>query len=250
MAKERKPVEYIDGVSRGLWASVLIKSIRMGWPEGCRQAEARVGRKYASYAAIVQIFEDIYPAASEIIDVMYEAQTCDWEALCKRETHAGKHLTTPLFNEWHDRWKEAWKMEKPQFLRMAQEELHLEYISKRMEENLYEWWKFKDRIQPGVMRSIDEAPWTGIPIDMADVHTKEGCDSKRFHTILSGSEPGLKMLEQAVIAKGWESVRADIHSKPVIKTEERHITSTPFPEPQPQKQQVKFKFQQMTLACW
>ncbi len=248
MAKERKPVEYIDGVSRGLWASVLIKSIRLGWPEGCRQAEARVGRKYASYAAIVQIFEDIYPAASEIIDVMYEAETCDWEALCKRETHAGKHLTTPLFNEWHDRWKEAWGIEKSSFLIKAKEELHLEYISKRMEENLYEWWKFKDRIKPGVFRSLDQAPWRGIPIDMADVHTKEGCDSKRFHTILSGSEQGLKMLERSVITKGWEETRAEIHQRPVIEVEFRDITS-PLPQ-DPHPTQVAHKKPQRTLADW
>ena len=249
--KEKKPVEYIDGVSKGLWVSVLIKSIRLGWPEGCRQAEARLGKSTSKYAALVQIFEDIYPSSDEIADAMYEAANCDWEALCQRETNAGKKLITPMFLEWKAKWKELWKREKTSFLEMAKEELHIPYVSRRMEENLYEWWKFKDRIPSGRMRALDTAPWTGIPLDMADVHTFEGCSSKRFHTILSGSEQGLKMLEAEVAALGWSGVRYKIHSQEVIKVQDRGITSVAVQEYElPAKKEVKFKIKQATLGDW
>jgi len=224
--KKRKEIEYINGASKSLWISVLVKSIRLGWPEGCRQAAMRLGDKISQYTALVQIFEDIYPSQEEFWGVRQEAERMDWEALCRRETNAGKFLLTPIFEEWDAVWKDRWEKEKSEFLKMAARELNLPYISPRMAANLYEWWQFKDRIPSGVYRTVDNHPWKGIPAAMADMHTPEGCQAKTYTTILSGSRRGLLWLEREVKASGWEAVREKVHNGAVIYVRYHHTQQT------------------------
>src|SRR5215469_3835097 len=67
MAKTTKPVKFLDGWSESLWVSLAVKAVRIGWPAGLEAAAARLSKSKMKEVLTVQVFEDIFPAVSELL---------------------------------------------------------------------------------------------------------------------------------------------------------------------------------------
>lgn len=227
MDRKRSPPKFIDGLSESLWKSVLVKSIRLGWPEGCRQAEMRLGRATSTSIALTQIFEDIKPAKEEIAEAINLVWKADWDKLCSYETFHGRGMVKQIFAQWTPQRDAEWKRCREDFVEFAKEDLGLKFIPPRMEANVYNWYHYRDMLKPGARRSLDLNPWKGVPIDMVDMHTYEGVKAERFGTILSGNEKGMKWLEAQVQSIGWDGVRSLIHNRPVTKAADRPYQNEP-----------------------
>ena len=90
-----RPVKMIDGYSESLWKSVVVKSLRIGWPAGLEEASRRLNKSTMKSLLICGLFEDVFPPEEELQEAMDEVNRFDFEALCSRETHHGQGLYTP-----------------------------------------------------------------------------------------------------------------------------------------------------------
>ena len=88
--QQRARSRIVDGWSESAWKSLAIKSLRIGWPEGLRQAEARLTGSTMQMLLLASVFEDVLPPESELPDVLAEVKGREWEELCGRETHHGR----------------------------------------------------------------------------------------------------------------------------------------------------------------
>jgi hypothetical protein len=195
--------------SRSAWTSVLIKSLRLGWPEGMREAARHLPRSRVRQTLVVQVFEDIFPAVSEIDEVLAEIRRDDYEALCRRETHHGRGLTQAFY----DLRVEACEAPKTELGRapLVRECQRLGiWLGFRGFNCLYTWLKLAPE-DAGRVRSVDQRQWYGMPRDMVDRHVAEGRATNVGDTILSGTYGGHLKLARLVTERGWDFVRDIVH---------------------------------------
>jgi hypothetical protein len=67
--------------------------LRLGWPNGLRRAGEALDQETMGAQLICGVFEDIFPANSELDAVLKEIDCQDYEGLCARETHHGRGYT-------------------------------------------------------------------------------------------------------------------------------------------------------------
>jgi hypothetical protein len=89
----RKPLTLIDGYSESIWKSLIVKSLRIGWPKGIEEAAKRLPRPAVDALLVCGIFEDIFPPQAELADCLLEVHSQTYTTLCSRETHHGRGLT-------------------------------------------------------------------------------------------------------------------------------------------------------------
>src|SRR5262249_32702136 len=77
------------------------------------------------------------------------------------------------------------------------------------------WWEC-DPPDAGT-RDVDEAPWTGMPPAMADMHTPEGKRRGTPFTILCGHPRAHVQLMRYVREHDWGWVRERVHSEPAVE---------------------------------
>lgn len=212
--KKKSEIKYVDGVSESLWKSVVVKSLRMGWPAGLYEAAKRLNKSTMKSLLLCGVFEDIFPAPLELFQCKREIDRLDFEALCRRETHHGKGLSDAFCDFEDEAVYEA---------RTNADSLSAEarawglWLPPRALNCFYTWLKLRDEVPRDVTRPIDETPWTGIPEAMADSHTVEGRIARRRVTILSGHYSQHRELGRIVMEQGWRAVRAEVHSGAVIQ---------------------------------
>ncbi len=89
----RKPLTFVAGYSESLWKSLVVKSLRIGWPIGIEEAAKYLPQFSIDMLLICGLFEDVFPAQSELPDCLTEIRMKNYVALCVRETHHGRGLT-------------------------------------------------------------------------------------------------------------------------------------------------------------
>jgi hypothetical protein len=203
-----RPVVYRDGFSESAWKSLAIKSLRIGWPEGLRQAFQRLTPHDIRAILVCGLFEDTFPAADDLQDASMEAGRCDLDALCTRQTHHGRGHTGVFCDLEHEA-AEAVRI-SPDAIRREGQLLNLR-LPPRSLICFYAW----QRLHPndsGVRRTIDDAPWRGMPSVILDGHTVEGRSLGQRVTLLSGHSEQHRVIGTRVMREGWQSIRAEAHA--------------------------------------
>lgn len=226
--KETKPVRLIEGYSEQLWTSVAVKALRIGWPEGLRQAQKRLGAAKLRSVLTVQIFEDIFPTAEELPAVIDEARRLDYDAICARQTHHGIPGLTDAENNVYDQLETDRRWKYTQQARLVAEARRLGfYLESRAYGDFHCWLELMagddafDVPSDNRYRTVDGSAWQGIPTACMDKHTPEARDVETF---LSGTAAGHRNLARWVQAAGWDDVRQHTHAS-ILPAPEQPITT-------------------------
>lgn len=204
-----KPIVYRDGFSEGAWKSLTVKSLRIGWPEGLKQAAARLSGSTVNALLLCGIFEDTFPATRDLDQASAEVMSLDFRSLCERETHHGRGYTDAFCDLGHEA-VEAARTSK-EAIHAAARDLNLRLPSRSLN-CFYTWMKLRPN-DTGVMRNLDEAPWRGMPKVMLDGHTLEGWRLGQRVALLSGSYEQHRIIGRRVMREGWEPIRAEAHEE-------------------------------------
>lgn len=198
---------YRDGFSESAWKSLAVKSLRIGWPEGIKQAAARLSASTVKALLRCGVFEDTFPALTEVAATNAEASRLDLAALCARETHHGRGYTDAFCNLEHEAM-EASRTKREALYGDAQK-LGLR-LPPRALNCFYTWMKLHPT-DTGTRRQIDDATWRGMPNLMLDGHTLEGRRLGNRLTLLSGHYDQHRVIGQRVMREGWGLIRAEVH---------------------------------------
>lgn len=201
-------MNLLQPFSKSLWKSLTVKSLRIGWPIGLEQARKHLSKSDFKGQLMVGIFEDVFPAESELALVVRQIQEEDFEGLCRWETHHGKGLT----EEFCDMENEA-VAAATEFAYQLKMEMHKRgiWLPPRGGNVFYTWMRMLSKIPEGVVRELDQTPWDGMPKAMADSHTEEGRAMKNWITLLSGHYHQHRKLGRMVMESGWPLVREKVH---------------------------------------
>jgi hypothetical protein len=99
--RQRANRRVVDGWSESAWKSLTVKSLRIGWPEGLRQAEQRLTRSTVQMLLLASVFEDVFPAREELQEVVAEVKAREWDALCCVAQPSGEVPAWSLAAELH-----------------------------------------------------------------------------------------------------------------------------------------------------
>lgn len=212
-AKGKRVPKFLGGYSESLWKSLVVKSLRLGWPEGLRRAAGVLNERTVKSLLTCSVFEDIFPAKSELADVLDEIDRLDYEALCVRETHHGRAYTED-FCSLAEEGMEAAKTQASE-LRAFGSTLGLSHLPPRSLNCFYEWVKLNP-MDAGKRREIDSREWSGMPLAMADAHTYEGLRKGQSVTVLSGHFENHETLGRRVGSEGWSKIRKEVHDRYVF----------------------------------
>lgn len=189
-------------LSEGAWKSTVVKSLRMGWPEGLRVASQHLAPSTVKRLLVSGLFEDVFPPETEFDDCLGEIERRDYDALCSRETLHGRGYAERYcdISEWP---------EPSTWLPAVGRTLGL-YVPEYMAGNVWAWQALEPKDE-GVRRHVDPAVWTEMPAAMLDGHTREGHRRRTLRTILSGDVDSHRRLGRMVMAVGWDPVRQQAH---------------------------------------
>ena len=209
------PVKMIDGYSESLWKSVVVKSLRIGWPAGLEEAARRLNKSTMKSLLMCGLFEDVFPPEEELQEAIGEVYRFDFEALCSRETHHGQGLAD-RFCDLEDDAVYAARNHKEEIWAAARK--YGIWLPPRALNVFYTWNRLSNEIR-GEKREIDRTPWTGIPKVMADSHTYEGKKIGQGITLLSGHYSQHRRIGILVQEKGWQWIREQVHGSGLLEVQ-------------------------------
>lgn len=218
------PVKMIDGYSESLWKSVVVKSLRIGWPAGLEEASRRLNKSTMKSLLICGLFEDVFPPAEELQEAIGEVYRFDFEALCSRETHHGQGLAD-MFCDLEDEAVYAARNHKEEIWAAAGK--YGIWLPPRALNVFYTWHWLRNEIRGG-KREIDPTPFTGIPKVMADSHTYEGKKMRQGITLLSGHYSQHRKIGRLVQEKGWGWIREQAHGSGVLEVQGGNVQMSIF----------------------
>lgn len=210
-----RPVKMIDGYSESLWKSVVVKSLRIGWPAGLEEASRRLNKSTMKSLLICGLFEDVFPPEEELQEAIDEVNRFDFEALCSRETHHGQGLADK-FCDMENEAVYAARNRKPDIWAVARK--YGIWLPPRALNVFYTWCRLRKEVMGG-KREIDPTPFTGIPKVMADSHTYEGKKMGQGITLLSGHYSQHREIGRLVQEKGWGWIREQVHCSGVLEVQ-------------------------------
>jgi hypothetical protein len=209
-----RAVVYRDGFSESAWKSLTVKSLRIGWPEGLRQAAARLSSSSVTALLVCGIFEDTFPAVVEMDEANVDVKTLDFKALCARETHHGRGYTDAFCDLEHEAVEAARNEQEAIYAAARGFSLRLPSRSLNC---FYSWIRLRPN-DAGVRRKLDDAPWRGMPKVMLDGHTLEGNRLGQRVGLLSGDYAQHRVIGQRVMREGWDLIRGEAHEETVQPT--------------------------------
>jgi hypothetical protein len=199
----------VNGCSESIWKSLLVKSLRVGWPHGIEEAAKRLATSTVESLLICGLFEDLFPPQSDLEDCLTEIKLRNYAALCSRETHHGRGLTEAFCSVENEAVAAA--TEKRSRLLTEGENLNIT-LPQRSLNCFYTWLKLAPN-DVSRKRTLDEAPWVAVPKAIADGHTYEGKKLGTIETLLSGSYCNHAVLGQRVMREGWHRIRSELHAE-------------------------------------
>ncbi len=194
--------------SRSLHVSVAVKSLRLGWPDGFRAAIAAVPNVSVSGLLLAACFEDWWPSRGQLPEVL---ALDELDEMCGIDTHHGARGLSEQYASIAPVVEKQLARDGSYRVAMGRRarEFGLGWLPPRAFAEWSIWWEADP--PPAPRRELDPAPFTSIPVEMADMHTSEGRKSKTFITVLSGHPNGHRLLMRRVAAIGWSGVRAEVH---------------------------------------
>lgn len=203
--KEKRELVFIDDYSESAWKSLVVKALRIGWLTGLEKAASKVSPSSVTACLLCSVFEDVFPAISELEAVIAEAKTLALAKLCARQTHHGRGLT-PRFCDLETQAVAAAETSKGLIYAMARE--YKLWLPPRSL-NCFWTWKVMTPRDAGMTRDVDTSPWRGMPSVMLDGHTFEGKLAGTKVTLLSGHYHNHRHLAERVASEGWASIRRE-----------------------------------------
>lgn len=205
----KRPLTFVAGYSESLWKSLVVKSLRIGWPIGLEEAAKHLPEFSMEALLVCGLFEDVFPPQSELADCIDEVNVRNYFALSSRETHHGRRLTEAFCS-----------LEKEAVAAASQkrEEISAQgknwnvWLPPRSLNCFYTWLKLAPD-DANVRRGPDDTPWIGMPRAMADGHTYEGSRLGTPVTLLSGHYRNHAALAERVMNGGWDLVRKEVHAE-------------------------------------
>ena len=210
-------MDLVGGYSRSLWTSCAVKSLRIGWPAGVEEARFRLSPSAFRSTLVCGLFEDVFPAESELEEAAAEVLRGDVWSLCMRQTHHAREGLTAAFcslekEAVHEAAVDGGGIRAEVGLRV--------FLPPRSLNCAWTWLRLRGLVVPGASRDPDLTPWTGMPEAMADSHTEEGRAARRYRTVLSGSYDQHARLAEMVQRGGWASVRRAVHEGGTVEPKE------------------------------
>lgn len=127
--------------------------------------------------------------------------------LCSRETHHGRGFTEAFCDLEREACAAAAAEREP----LLQQAHTLGVpLPPRALNCFYTWLKLSPQ-DSNVKRSLDNAPWVGVPMAIVDGHTYEGKRRGTLETLLSGTYSNHAVLGQRVMREGWSVIREEVH---------------------------------------
>jgi hypothetical protein len=202
---------------RSMAASLLIKSVRIGWPNGVEAAARVLGISKTKSYLWAQVWEDIFPDAIELPAIAKEIAALDYEALCRRETHHGMPGVT---QKWFDIWIETKKAIYPynELYRTIKRFEPRAAVTPRTVIAAGIWVYMAGGI-PGLNRTLDEHLFIGVPVTVYDKHVKFR-EKRGEPTILTGTFEQHLNIANMVQDCGWDFVREQAHSEGIVEGSE------------------------------
>ena len=205
----RKPLILIDGYSESIWKSLVVKSLRIGWPTGIEEAAKHLPLETVDALLVCGIFEDIFPPKAEVSDCLSEIRSRNYDALCSCETHHGRGLIEAFCRLEVEACAAAISNREHLLAQASSLDVPL---APRALNCFYAWLKLKPQ-DVNARRSLDDARWMGVPKAIGDCHTYEGKILRTLETVLSGTYENHAVLGKRVMSEGWAVVRTDFHAE-------------------------------------
>ena len=205
----KRPLTFVAGYSESLWKSLVVKSLRIGWPIGLQEAANHLPESWMEALLICGLFEDLFPPQSELADSIDEIKVKNYVALCSRETHHGRGLTGAFCSL--EKEAVAAASEKRAEISAQGKNWNI-WLPPRSLNCFYTWLKLAPD-DANVRRGPDDTPWDGMPRAMADGHTYEGCRLGTPITLLSGHYHNHAALGERVRKEGWNLIRREVHAE-------------------------------------
>lgn len=213
MKRRYRKQTFTDGFSESAWKSLVVKSVRMGWPAGLDEAARRLTRSKIQYLLLTSVFEDIFPAIEDLERVFAEARALDFPALCRHQTHHARGYT-PEFCRLEEPATRAAATERPAI--WAEARKRGLWLPNRALNTFWTWLEIRPT-DAGVRRRVDKAPWAGMPPAILDGHTYEGRRDRVVATVLSGDYNTHGELGKRVRRHGWGPIRREVHAEAIVK---------------------------------
>jgi len=206
-------------ITRSGWRSMVIKSIRMGWPNGVRHAGRHTTTGDLKYLLRRQVWEDIFPHPDELHGVYAMIDRLDIDGLLRIDTHHGKGLSSRFCDLADDAVavKDADKGD-PMWSEKTKIFSDIDvFVPSAVFNCAWTWLQLVPDIPKGRVRALDTTDYAGVPPAMLDGHTREGRQLGQQTTILSGSYDQHRTLGRLVRDMGWLEVRTRVHEPDPIQ---------------------------------
>jgi hypothetical protein len=198
-------MQYI--FSNSLLKSLLVKSIRIGWFEGCKFAIENLPKSTSESVFITQLFEDVFPAVEELKQFYYlvkDAVNGNNEALfelLKENTHHGKGFTFLMIDYFKVCKQASYDFEYQYFYDNFQIK-----IPPRASEWAFIYRKMSPTLK-NCKRDVLFKKFEGIPLAIIDKHTIESKEINQYKSFLSGFFDIHLQIAKEVVKNGWKNIR-------------------------------------------
>lgn len=205
-------VDTINGYTKSIWKSLVIKSLRIGWVTGLQKAREVLSKSEMNSLLIGGIFEDIFPDRKDLPEILNSIKNEDYETLCSFETHHGRNYS----EQFCDLEQEAVENRNTIYPQLKQvTELNGTFIAPRLNNCVYTWLKINPTNSK--KRNPYFKKWEGMPKVIIDGHTYEGKVRRIQTTKLSGHYHIHREIGQEVSKNGWTNLRQTLNDIDIQK---------------------------------
>lgn len=211
----KKTVNYIDGFTESVWKSLVIKSIRIGWVAGLKEAHNHLSNSKIESLLVAGLFEDVWPYDMKDLDDCYDAiRQQDYEWLCSRNTLHGRGYGQAFFDDRHIACEVGPKAGYG-IAAKIKNETKISWLNPRIFNCLYTWYNTPKK-DDDVFRPVCEHPWIGMPKGILDEHTYEGKMRGVKITLLSGHYENHLAIANRVMLEGWKPIQEEFANDTIV----------------------------------
>ncbi|MFW6145451.1 MAG: hypothetical protein ACOC4Y_01500 [bacterium] len=207
----KKNLNLKEGYTESVWKSLIIKSIRIGWPQGIEKGREILGKTKVTDILKASIFEDIFPVGFEGVDecVAYIEQE-NYRNLCMIATHHSRGYTQQFY-DIREEASDTGVKKGYSLMAIMRQNSRLQWLTSRVFNCLYTWWVIDPK--KGGKRSILDVSFTRMPKAVIDAHTYEGKVRGVKWSMLSGDyDTHLKLSKRMDTYEGLVELRKEFIS--------------------------------------
>jgi len=215
MAKSNQ-IKYIDGFTESAWKSLVIKSLRIGWPKGIEEAETHLAPSKIRTLLLGSMFEDTWPYDLTDLEHCYQAiLNRHYAWLCSRNTLHGRGYADKFCDMADEACSPRGTESAKVMARTITEKTSITWINPRIYNCLYTWGSVP-HTDNFVFRPTIDTGWKGMPLNILDEHTLEGKFKKQKVTLTSGHYENHRAIGKRVMNEGWEPIQREFENDRIV----------------------------------